>query len=65
MAWCVTAINFKIAGINSFRFFMTYKGLLMVTDDLLLQGLRNASRLVPLVWFMQRMVMLLPRDNNG
>jgi hypothetical protein len=32
---------------------MTYKGPLMVTDDLLLQGLRNASRLVPLVWFMQ------------
>jgi hypothetical protein len=44
---------------------MTYKGSLMVIDDLLLQGLRNASRLVPLVWFMQRMVMLLPRDNNG
>uniref|UniRef100_A0A804QRS3 GOLD domain-containing protein n=1 Tax=Zea mays TaxID=4577 RepID=A0A804QRS3_MAIZE len=43
---------------------MTYKGPLMVTDDLLLQGLRNASSLVPLVWFMQRMVMLLPRDNN-
>eukprot|EP00267_Zea_mays_P046277 XP_020398641.1 transmembrane emp24 domain-containing protein bai-like [Zea mays] len=52
------------AEVSEEPFFMTYKGPLMVTDDLLLQGLRNASSLVPLVWFMQRMVMLLPRDNN-
>lgn len=32
-------------GINSFKFFMAYKGALMVTDDQLLHGLRAAAHL--------------------
>lgn len=35
----------KISGINSFKFFMAYKGSLMVTDDLLLQGLQKCKSL--------------------
>lgn len=35
----------KEHGINSFKFFMAYKGSLMVTDDLLLQGLRKCKSL--------------------
>ncbi|VAH80854.1 unnamed protein product [Triticum turgidum subsp. durum] len=35
----------KEHGINSFKFFMAYKGSLMVTDDLLLQGLQKCKSL--------------------
>ncbi|CAM0883166.1 unnamed protein product [Alopecurus aequalis] len=35
----------KEHGINSFKFFMAYKGSLMVTDDLLLQGLKKCKSL--------------------
>jgi hypothetical protein len=44
MLKCVLLIV-TIAGINSFKFFMAYKGSLMVTDDLLLQGLRKCKSL--------------------
>eukprot|EP00921_Rhytidocystis_pertsovi_P019087 GHVQ01030251.1.p1 GENE.GHVQ01030251.1~~GHVQ01030251.1.p1 ORF type:complete len:671 (-),score=134.14 GHVQ01030251.1:85-2097(-) len=36
-------------GINSFKFFMAYKGALMVTDEQLLQGMRAAKQLGALV----------------
>lgn len=32
-------------GINSFKFFMAYKGALMVTDEELLQGFKACRRL--------------------
>jgi dihydropyrimidinase len=38
-------LTVTIAGINSFKFFMAYKGSLMVTDDLLLQGLQKCKSL--------------------
>lgn len=36
---------FKFVGINSFKFFLAYKGSLMVTDDLLLEGLKTCKSL--------------------
>lgn len=44
MLTCVLLIV-TIPGINSFKFFMAYKGSLMVTDDLLLQGLQKCKSL--------------------
>jgi dihydropyrimidinase len=35
----------KEKGINSFKFFLAYKGSLMVTDDLLLEGLKRCKSL--------------------
>ena len=32
-------------GINSFKFFLAYKGALMVTDDQLVQGLRQCKNI--------------------
>ena len=37
------------AGINSFKFFMAYKGALMVTDEQLLSGMRRCKELGALV----------------
>lgn len=34
-----------IIGINSFKFFMAYKGAVMINDDLLLQGLDKCKSL--------------------
>lgn len=36
---------FLIAGINSFKFFMAYKGALMVNDELLLEGFKKCKSL--------------------
>ncbi|XP_013606352.1 PREDICTED: dihydropyrimidinase [Brassica oleracea var. oleracea] len=38
-------IMVKEKGINSFKFFLAYKGSLMVTDDLLLEGLKRCKSL--------------------
>jgi dihydropyrimidinase len=38
-------IMVKEKGINSFKFFMTYKGFFMVNDELLLQGLKKCKSL--------------------
>ena len=39
-------------GINSFKFFLAYKGAMAVTDEQLLKGLRRAKELgaLPMVW---------------
>ena len=36
---------FELAGINSFKFFLAYKGALMISDELLLQGLKKCKSL--------------------
>lgn len=35
----------KIVGINSFKFFLAYKGALMIKDELLLQGFKKCKEL--------------------
>jgi dihydroorotase-like cyclic amidohydrolase len=37
--------HLKLAGINSFKFFLAYKGVLMVNDELLLEGLKRCKSL--------------------
>lgn len=39
-------------GINSFKFFLAYKGAMAVTDQQLLNGLRRSKELgaLPMVW---------------
>lgn len=34
-----------ISGINSFKFFMAYKGILMINDELLLEGFKKCKSL--------------------
>ena len=46
-------------GINSFKFFMAYKGALMVGDELLLDGMQRCKELGALA-----MVRLLPKRKN-
>ena len=46
-------------GINSFKFFMAYKGALMVGDELLLDGMQRCKELGALA-----MVCLLPMENK-
>ena len=46
-------------GINSFKFFMAYKGALMVGDELLLDGMQRCRELGALA-----MVCLLPMQNT-
>jgi len=38
-------MHLKLAGINSFKFFLAYKGSLMVNDELLLEGLKRCKSL--------------------
>jgi dihydroorotase-like cyclic amidohydrolase len=38
-------VHLKLAGINSFKFFLAYKGVLMVNDELLLEGLKRCKSL--------------------
>ena len=41
----VVRLCFVIAGINSFKFFMAYKGILMINDELLLEGFKKCKSL--------------------
>ena len=43
--WVLTGNTLTLAGINSFKFFMAYKGEVMVKDEILLQGFKMCKAL--------------------